>query len=152
MGSAAIGNSGMAAWLQTLSNAGLPSLASELASPTVQAALQNAPSDVVQLTAQALHFQEVQGLFQNPVTAGPLAVLTPAEAVLSPSTLLQSVDASIVGATAHDAALLAGEATPTDLAGQISSYEAGLQAQQVQNLFASNPPDGSNSNTLNLLA
>ena len=153
MASAAISNSGMAAWLKSLSNAGLPTLASELASPTVQSALQNAPSEVVQLSSEALRFQEMQALFGSPVTAEPLGgVLTLAEAALSPSSLLQTVAASAVGASPSDASLLSSGATPTDMAGQISSYDAALQAQQLQSLFALNPPDGSDSNTLNLLA
>ena len=153
MGSAAISNSGMAAWLQSLSQAGLPALASELASPTVQTALQNAPSEVLQLSSEALQFQEMQGLFGSPVTAEPLGgVLTSAEAALSPSSLLQTVSASAVGSPATEASLFNSQPASTDLAGQISSYESALQAQQLQSLFALNPPDTSTSNTLNLLA
>ena len=152
MSSAALSNSGMASRLQLLSNAGLPTLASELASPTVEAALQNAPGEVVQMVSQAVESQEAQGLFKPPAAAGPLPVGTPAEAAFTPSSLLGPVAAPAAGSPMNSGSLLATEANPTDLAGQSSSYEVGLQAQQLQNLFAVNPPEGSTSNTLNLLA
>src|SRR5271170_2792318 len=70
MGSVASTNSGLSDLLQTLSNDNSP-LLSTLSSPTVEAALQNAPaSDIAQISDEALQLQVADSIFGDSGTSG----------------------------------------------------------------------------------
>jgi hypothetical protein len=69
-------NSGASSVLQFLSSAASPLVSSLTSSASVQSALENAsPADLIQLSAQALKFQEAEGLFSPSTTATPSADL-----------------------------------------------------------------------------
>src|SRR5579863_1109656 len=85
-------NPGIADLFQLLSNTGSASVSSPLSSPALQSALQNAsPSDVVQLSLQALQLQDVSSLFGSPGSSQT--------AVTADNLLLQALNSSISGST-----------------------------------------------------
>lgn len=60
--------------LQFLSSAASPLVSSVISSASVQSALESAsPADLIQLSAQALRYQEAEGLFSPSTTAAPSA-------------------------------------------------------------------------------
>src|SRR5580704_6699264 len=68
MGSIASTNNGLSDLLQTLTSENSPLLPT-LSSPTIQAALENAPaSDIVQISDQAMQLQNVEALLGTPST------------------------------------------------------------------------------------
>lgn len=70
--SVAAPNPGIASLLQFLSGAASPLISSVTSSSPVQSALENAsPADLIQLSAQALQFQQVEGLFSTTSSADP---------------------------------------------------------------------------------
>lgn len=67
-------NSGASSVLQFLSSAASPLVSSLTSSSSVQSALESAsPADLIQLSAQALRYQEAEGLFSPSATAAPSA-------------------------------------------------------------------------------
>jgi hypothetical protein len=77
MSSVPAANPGVTNVLQFLSSAASPLVSSLTSSATVQSALENAsPADLIQLSAQALKFQEAEGLFSPSTTAAPSADLS----------------------------------------------------------------------------
>jgi len=158
MGSVASVNPGISSLLQTISNSGSSALASELSSPTVESALQNAPSgDIVQLTDQALQLQAVNGLFGSPTqSTDPTSLLsslfqpvtsTPSNGANS---LLQSLEASAPASTGTDSSSADTNAATQQatLNDQLALYQTALQSQQVEGLFGAGTTDPS----INLLA
>ena len=116
-------NNGLADLLQNLSNEYSP-LLSTLSSPTVQAALQNAPaSDIAEISDQALQLQATDALLgiSNPTT--------------SPTDSLFSALASINSNDASGSALNPG----SPLADQLAAYQGNMQTQEMQTLFGSTP-------------
>jgi hypothetical protein len=72
MSSVAAPNPGIASLLQFLAGAESPLVSSVTSSSPVQSALENAsPADLIQLSAQALQFQQVEGLFSTTSSADP---------------------------------------------------------------------------------
>jgi hypothetical protein len=133
MGSVATTGFSVANLLQTLTSAGSPQLSAALSSPTVQTALQNAPtSDLVDLSDQAMQLQEVSDLFGNSSTADTAtlpAALDPASSLLSSTSSTGS----------------SGSSTAS-LANQLSGYQSDLQSEELQTLFGMNstsPPPSS---------
>ncbi|MBZ5577804.1 MAG: hypothetical protein LAP40_14680 [Acidobacteriia bacterium] len=141
MGSVASVNPGIATVLKTLSNSGSSALSSALASPTVQSVLQNAPpADIAQLSSQALQLQEMDTLFGAPTeSANPslLSSLFPSSSSSSPASLLQSLDASLLASTTVNPATAAADpaGAQASVSAQLATYQAVLQAAQVQALF-----------------
>lgn len=155
MGSVAIGNPGVASLLQTLKSAGTPAFNSVLDSPTVESALQKAPaSDLVQLSDQALQLQTVQGLFGNSSASETAAPQIPTQN-LNVNSILQSLDSSL-GTPAASSPNANSQAPSVDsassIASQLSTFQADLQAQQVQALFGTAPAAASADNSLNVFA
>ena len=155
MGTVASVNPGIASVLKTLSNSGSSALSSALASPTVQTALQNAPpADIAQLSSQALQLQEMDTLFGAPTqSANPpslLSSLFPSSSSSSPASLLQSLDASLLASTTVNAATAGADpaGAQASVSAQLATYQAALQAAQVQALFGT----GDQKSTINLLA
>jgi hypothetical protein len=113
-------NNGLADLLQNLTNENSP-LLSTLSSPTVQAALQNAPaSDIVEISDQALQLQATDALLgiSNPTT--------------SPTDSLFSALASINSSETSGSPLNPG----SPLADQLAAYQGNMQTQEMQTLFA----------------
>jgi hypothetical protein len=87
MGSVASTNSGLSDLLQTLSNDNSP-LLSTLSSPTVEAALQNAPaSDIAQISDEALQLQVADSIF------GDSSATTSSNSTASSSSLTEQLAA-----------------------------------------------------------
>ncbi|HTC89005.1 MAG TPA: hypothetical protein VK686_11945 [Bryobacteraceae bacterium] len=113
-------NNGLADLLQNLTNENSP-LLSTLSSPTVQAALQNAPaSDIAEISDQALQLQATDALLgiSNPTT--------------SPTDSLFSALASINSSETSGSPLNPG----SPLADQLAAYQGNMQTQEMQTLFA----------------
>ncbi|MGD1070973.1 MAG: hypothetical protein ABSB15_12600 [Bryobacteraceae bacterium] len=80
-------NSGIASLIEFLSGAGSPLIASVVSSSTVQSAIENAsPADLIQLSSQALQYQQAEGLFSTASSADPVTP-TPSAGSFSPSQL-----------------------------------------------------------------
>jgi len=105
-------NPGFSYLTQLLTNSGsaaATSALSALSTPSVESALQKAPSgDVVQLSQQALQLQEAVGLFSGASSLLPTAT-TPA------NLLTQAVDSSVTGSTTAGAASPTAAASTTPL-------------------------------------
>jgi len=133
MGAIASTNFSLANLLQTLTSTGSPGLSTALSSSAVQSALQNGPSDTVELSEEAVQLQEASLLFggSNPADTGTLP------SALDP--LLSAPAASGGGSSGSTAS----SSTPS-VANQLSSYQTDLQSEEMQALFgiapASSPP------------
>jgi hypothetical protein len=149
-------NPGIATLLESFTNSGNSALSSELTSPTVESALQKAPpAEIVQLSNQSFQMQEMDALFGNPgastAPASPLSSLFPSTANASPSSILQSLDASLLTATNSTTSTDATANQASSMASQLANYQSALDAQQVQSLFASDVNTGSSA-LVNVLA
>jgi len=119
-------NNGLSDLLQNLSDENSP-LLSTLSSPTVEAALQNAPtSDIVEISDQALQLQATDALFG--ITNTPSA---PTDSLFS---ALASIGSS---ATSSPSGSALNPGSP--LADQLAAYQGNMQTQEMQTLFASTP-------------
>jgi len=147
-------NPGIATLLQSFTKSN-SALSSELTSPTVEAALQNAPpAQIAQLSNQSSQLLETDALFGSPQTsAAPssLSSLFPATSDTTPNSILPSLDASILSAASPAPSSNAAGAQPSTTAGQFAGTQNALDAQQVQDLFASDVNSGS-SPLVNVLA
>ncbi|HEX4138577.1 MAG TPA: hypothetical protein VHY84_28460 [Bryobacteraceae bacterium] len=126
-------NPGFADLSQLLSSTGSATVTSALFTPAVQSALQNAsPTDLVQLSAQALQLQAVGGLFANTDSSSTEA--TPESLLFQAlsSSLTQSTNAgsSGSGTTAASSSESSADAT------------AALALQQAYGLFGNNSSSG----------
>lgn len=110
-------DSGIASLLQFLSGAGSPLVTSVTSSSTVQSALANAsPADLIQLSSQALQFQQAEGLFSGTASTEP-----PDSAELAaPAT-----------PALPEASTTSGSFSPS----QLASYQSQLQLFQAQTLL-----------------
>src|SRR5579862_9913058 len=116
MGSVAATSNGLSDLLQTLTNENSP-LLSTLSSPTVQAALENAPaSDIVEISDQALQLQTADALFGISNTAA-----SPTESLFS--------------ALASAGSSSSSSSTGSSLADQLAAYQGNQQVQETQALF-----------------
>jgi hypothetical protein len=112
--------------LQTLTSTDSPQLSAVLSSPTVQTALQTAPSgDVAEMVELALQLEESSLLFENSNTAG----------VATLPAVLDSLS-SLASSTLSTAA--PGSST-APLANQLSGYQSELQSEEMQALFGVAP-------------
>ncbi len=119
MGSVASTNSGLSDLLQTLTNENSP-LLSTVSSPTVEAALENAPaSDIVEISDQAIQLQTADALFgiSNTTT--------------SPTDSLFSALASSTPGSSLDPG--------SPLSDQLAAYQGNMQTQEMQTLFGATP-------------
>jgi hypothetical protein len=132
-GGTSTANPGLADALQLITNSASPALSSLISSPNVQAALQNAsPSDLVELSDQALQTQVVDGLFGN---ADGSATQT------DPSSTLSGILAELNPPAASSST----SSTPSpSLASQLAIYQDQQQGQDTQALLGS-------GSTVNLL-
>jgi len=132
MGSAPTNSFSVSGLFQTLTGAGSPQLAATLSTPAVQAALQNAPtSDLVDLSSQALKFQETGQLFGSDSTAETAtlaSILYPLASLLAKANSTASTAAGSGSSNASPAAALPA----VSLADQLQSN---LQAEEMQSLF-----------------
>jgi hypothetical protein len=116
-------NNGLADLLQNLTNENSP-LLSTLSSPTIQAALQNAPaSDIVEISDQALQLQATDALFgiSNTTTS-------PTDSLFSALASANSTDTSSASGSSLDPG--------SPLADQLAAYQGNMQTQEMQTLFA----------------
>jgi hypothetical protein len=147
MGSVTSPNPGIADLLQILSNSGSSALSSTLSSPTLQSALQHSsPSDLVQLSNQALKLQVANDLFGSPDparTPGYFPAASPPSSSATLDNLLTSLYSSSPGSTA------AG--TPTSTANQLAIYQSEVQSQQAQALFGTATTAGTSGTLVNVL-
>lgn len=130
MGSVASTNNGLSDLLQTLTSENSP-LASTLSSPTVEAALQNAPaSDIVQISEQAMQLQATDALFgiSNPST-------TSTDSLFSALASIGSSEGSSGSSTAASSL-----GTGSSLADQLAAYQGNVQTQEAQTLLGINQP------------
>jgi hypothetical protein len=119
-------NNGLADLLQNLTNENSP-LLSTLSSPTVQAALENAPaSDIVEISDQALQLQATDALFGISNTS-----TSPTDSLFSALASANSNDTS----SASGSSLNPG----SPLADQLAAYQGNMQTQEMQTLFATTP-------------
>ena len=129
------GNNGLSDLLQTLTNENSP-LLSTLSSPTIQAALQNAPaSDIVEISDQALQLQAADALLG--VSSTPS----------SPTDSLFSELAS-VGSSASSSASGSSLDPGSSLADQLAAYQGNMQTQETQALFGITPSPTTTPNSL----
>jgi hypothetical protein len=125
MGSVASTNSGLSDLLQTLTNENSP-LLSTVSSPTVEAALENAPaSDIVEISDQAIQLQTAD------------ALLGISNTTTSPTDSLFSALAS-VGSSATSSASGSSLNPGSSLADQLAAYQGNMQTQEMQTLFDTN--------------
>jgi hypothetical protein len=142
----AVNNLNLSYLTQVLSNATSLLGLSGLSSSQVQSVLQDAsPSDIVQLSDQALQLQDVNTLFGSPdtsQTAGLFSTPTPPTSSDTLDSILTTLSAGSGSATST----ASSPAAPA-LASQIATYQSQLQASQVQSFL------GTGSGTsLNVLA
>ncbi len=143
MGSVASTNAGLADLMQNLTSASSP-LASELSSPAMQTALENAPpGDIVQLSNEALQLQEVGTLFGDP---------SQTNSAIDPNSILAALYPSSSASTTAESSLLSaasaasGSSTSSSsLASHLASYQYAQQSNQVEALFGTTPTTTSNS-------
>jgi midasin (ATPase involved in ribosome maturation) len=122
MGSVASTNSGLSDLLQTLSNENSPLLAT-ISSPTIEAALQNAPAgDIAQISDEALQLQVADEIFGNSTTSS-----TPSDSLFSELTS---------GATGSSSST----ASAPSLADQLAAYQSNAQIQEAQTLLGISQP------------
>ncbi len=119
-------NNGLSDLLQTLTNENSP-LLSTLSSPSVEAALENAPtSDIVQISEQAQQLQDTDALFGISNTAN------------SASDNLFSALAN-VGSGETSSAAGSALGTGSSLSDQLAAYQGNMQTQETQALFGITP-------------
>jgi hypothetical protein len=119
-------NNGLSDLLQTLTNENSP-LLSTVSSPTVEAALENAPaSDIVEISDQAIQLQTADALFgiSNTTT--------------SPTDSLFSALAD-TGSSATSSASGSSLNPGSSLADQLAAYQGNMQTQEMQTLFGTTP-------------
>ncbi len=115
-------NPGLADALQLITNSASPTVSSLLSSPSVQAALQNAPTaDLVELSDQALQSQVVDGLFGN---------ADGSQTQTDPSTTLANILAEVNPSTSSTAST-----SSSSLANQLAIYQDQQQGQDTQALL-----------------
>jgi pectin methylesterase-like acyl-CoA thioesterase len=152
MGSVPSTNPNISNLLQTLSTAS-PQLSSLLSAPNVQSALaKSSPSDVVQLSQQALELQQTDLLFGSSIgtqslTSDPdslLSSLYSGSADGASNAILQALESSSANAANGAASIAAGatsaQPSPSTTA---ASGAASSQAQELAALLGSTPSIGS---------
>lgn len=131
MGSVASTNSGLSDLLQTLSNENSP-LLSTLSTPTVEAALQNAPArDIAEISEEAQQLQIADAIF------GDSSASTSGAASGTPS------DSLFSELTSADSSATAGSSSSTSAASlveQLAAYQSNSQIQEAQTLLGISPP------------
>jgi len=147
-------NPGIATLLQSFTNAD-SALSSQLSSPTVESALENAPpAEIAQLSNQSFQMQEMDALFGSPETSSApsslISSLFPTTSNATPNSILQSLDASLLASTNTSSTDTTANQAASN-ASQLAAYQSALDAQQVQDLFASEVNNGS-SPLVNVLA
>jgi hypothetical protein len=150
--------SGMADVIQFLSNSGSPLLSAGLSSSQVQSILQNAsPSDVVQLSDQAMQLQEMDNLFGSPdasQTAGLFSSPSPTSSSSTLDNILASLTGSSTAATPSSSAgsaSSASDSSTSSLATQMASYQSELQTEALQAMFGTDPNSGTSGTSLDVL-
>jgi hypothetical protein len=138
MGSISTDGFSVANLVQNLTGAGSPQLAATLSSPSVETALQYAPtSDLVDLSGQALKLQETNLLFGG---ASPADTATLASMLYPLSSLLASADANALkAAESGTIAPSPASSSPPSLATQLTEYQGGSLAEEMQTLFGIAP-------------
>jgi hypothetical protein len=139
MGSISTDSFSVANLVQNLTGAASPQLAATLSSPSVETALQHAPtSDLVDLSGQALKLQETNLLFGG---ASPADTATLASMLYPLSSLLASADAN--ARKAAESGTIApsppASSSPPSLATQLAEYQGGSLAEEMQTLFGIAP-------------
>jgi hypothetical protein len=126
-------NPGLADLSQLLSSTGSSTVTSALSTPAVQSALQNAsPTDLVQLSAQALQLQAVGSLFTNPDSSSTGA---------TPETLLfQALSSSLTQST--NAGSSGSGTTAASSSESSANATAALALEQAYGLFGSSSSSG----------
>jgi len=126
---------GMTYLTQLLSSSGSPLVSSGLSSSQIQSVLQDAsPSDIVQLSDQAMQLQSVDLLFGNPDTS-QTASLFPASSTSNSSAILDNILATLTTPSNPTTSNASGSSAAPSLAGQMASYQSQLQTEEMQTLF-----------------
>jgi hypothetical protein len=126
-------NPGVADLFNWLASTGATSVTSGLSSPSVQTALQSSsPSDLVQLSQQALQLQQAGSLFGSSDATQTSA--TPE------SLLLQALTSSIAGSPVNGSATPGSESTST-----AAATTSALALEQAYQLFGTNSNSGTGS-------
>jgi len=132
---------------QLLSSSGAP--LSGLSSSQLQSVLQDAsPSDVVQLSDQALELQNVDLLFGNPDTSQSTG-LFPVSDPTSSSAILDNILANL--STTSSSTTPASSSTAPSLADQMASYQSQLQTEEMQTMFGIGSTNGLSGTSLSVL-
>jgi hypothetical protein len=155
----ATNGSGMADLIQLLSSSGSPLLSSGLSSSQIQSTLQNAsPSDIVQLSDEALQLQVAESLFGSPDTSQTTSLFSDSSSSSS-STILANLLATLSAGSAattsnasEDSSSSASSPSTSSVADQIASYQTQLQAEQMQTLFGTASTTGVSGTSLNVFA
>ncbi|MGD0773542.1 MAG: hypothetical protein ABSC05_12040 [Candidatus Solibacter sp.] len=150
--------SGTANLIQLLSSSGSPLRAAGQSASQIQSELQNAsPTDIVELSEQALQLQVADGVFGNADTAQTDGFFG-ASSLASSSATLDSILASVSGASASTTASGSGSSQPSAASGTTSSvpsqmalYQSELQSETAQALLGIGSTAGVSGTSLNVL-
>lgn len=147
MGSVATSDgSGTATLIQLLSGTGSALSSSGLSSSQLQSALKGAsPSDIVQLSDQALQLQVADGLFGSPEASQTAGLYSAGALFSAPSPTSSSATLDGILATLSGAA-----SSTTPVSDQFATYQSELQAEQVQSLFAADSTAGVSGTSLDV--
>ncbi len=134
-------NPGLADLLQNLTSFS-PALSSQLSSPAMQSALENAPAgDIVQLSNEAMQLSEVGTLFGDSSQT--------ASSTIDPASILSALYPSLTSTPTTVPSLTPASSDASDssttLAGEMAGYQSALQSQQVETLFGTPPTTSLNS-------
>jgi hypothetical protein len=131
MGSVSSTNAGLSDLLQTLTNENSP-LLSTLSSPSVEAALENAPAgDIAQISNEAIQLQMADAIFGDPSS--------------SSSTSSESLFSELAGAPSSNT-------STASLADQLAAYQGNSQLQETQNLLGITQPTNPQSSLFDVFA
>ncbi len=141
MGSVASTGFSIGNLLQSLTNSS-PQLSFALSSNSVQAALQNAsPSDLADLSGEALQLQESDLLFDTSTTGTSQTIPYTPDPLFS---LLSSLDSSTASGSS-------ASSSTASLSNQLSGYQSDLASQEMQSLFGVGPTGPAPSTLFDML-
>lgn len=164
MGSVSSANSGLTDLLQTLTQNASPEMSNVLSMPSVQSALENAPSaDIVQLSTQALQLQAIGELFgdstasatgtaSDPVLAALDAELTQSGSAASGSSASTAATPAADSSSSQDQAVSSQESdSSAQTSSTATSAQQSLQAAEIQALFGGDSASSASDSLLNMI-
>jgi hypothetical protein len=155
---ASTNGAGTASLIQLLASAGSPLRAAGQSASQIQSELQNAsPTDIVQLSEQALQLQVADGLFGSPdssATDGPFGASSSASSSATLNGILASMSATPASTTASGSGSSqqsAASDTTSSVPSQMALYQSELQSEQAQALLGMGSTAGVSGTSLNVL-